>query len=90
MSSLTTALFDGAFVSSHLSYYETKNGPTFGGLTVKEQETKPVKHGAKKSSLRADAPPFVPQANRLLPKKKLPLSSTSEWKENEQISPFKS
>ncbi|MBL8677134.1 MAG: RAP domain-containing protein, partial [Alphaproteobacteria bacterium] len=57
---------------------------------IKEQETKSVKHGAKKSSLRADAPPFVPQANRLLPKKKLPLSSTSEWEENEQVLPFKS
>jgi len=51
---------------------------------IKEQETRPVKHGAKKSSLRADAPSFVPQANRLLPKKKLPLTSISEWKENEQ------
>ncbi len=33
MSSLTTALFDGALVSSFTLNYEAKTGPTFGSLT---------------------------------------------------------
>ncbi|MDK3161410.1 hypothetical protein QPK87_33380, partial [Kamptonema cortianum] len=44
MSSLTTALFDGAFVSSYPLYDETKSGPISGGLTGLEKVSDQTTH----------------------------------------------
>ncbi|MBL8676985.1 MAG: RAP domain-containing protein, partial [Alphaproteobacteria bacterium] len=85
---LTTAESKNRYLKNKLSLSLEKNVHS-GVPKIKEQEIKQIKHAAKTSTLRAEAPSFVPQATRLPPKKKLPLSSIREWKENELGSPSK-
>jgi len=80
---LTTAESKNKYFGGKLSLSVGQNVQT--GTPKKEQEAKQVKHPSKTSTLGTAAPSFVPQAKRLPPKKKVPLSSPSKWKENEQV-----